>query len=246
MGNSYFVVDSGPTFAYASQAYELMKKLHDIPVSYVVNTHVHDDHWLGNSFYKQQNAIIIGPKSFAHLPKLEQTRMQRRIMSEAYKATTQEFPTVLVEDEKTIWMDRNKVVIRSVNTKAHTEDDLYVYIPHKRVVFAGDLVFNERIPSLRDGNIIGWLESLHIIMQLDVDYIIGGHGKMVSKDSVKFTYDYLKTLRDEVLKKLDEGEEIGDVVNNVKMLEYKGVPFYDSIHRQNVETAYRTLEWEDE
>ncbi|QOP45515.1 MBL fold metallo-hydrolase [Sulfurimonas paralvinellae] len=246
MGTSYLVIDSGPTYQYAAQAYEAMKKIKNLPVSYVVNTHVHDDHWLGNGFYKEHDAKIIGPSIFANLPKEEMTRMQRRISAEAFHGTTQEYPTILITDREEIDIDGKIVIIKSVNHKAHTKNDLFVYIPSKKALFAGDLVFNERLPSLRDGNINGWIAALQEIKMMDVDYIIGGHGDVVSKKSVDFTYNYLMQLKKEVLQRLDDGEDIGDVVNEVVMPEYKEIPFYDSIHRQNVETAYRTLEWESE
>jgi cyclase len=51
MGTSYLAIDSGSTFSYAHQAYEKIKKIKNLPISYVINTHVHDDHWLGNSYY---------------------------------------------------------------------------------------------------------------------------------------------------------------------------------------------------
>jgi len=246
LGNSYLVIDSGPTYQYAAQAYKKMKNLKNLPVSYVIDTHVHDDHWLGNSYYITLGAKIIGSKAFKELPKPEQTRMQRRISPEAYKRTTQVFPTIFVDKEKVLNINGNKVYIKSVNHKAHTESDLYVYIPSQKIVFVGDLVFNQRLPSLRDGDINGWIEALQEIKKMNVEYIVGGHGENRDKKAVDFTYNYLKTLRNEVKKRLDDGEDIADVVNEVKMKEYKNVPFYDSIHRQNVETAYRMLEWESE
>jgi glyoxylase-like metal-dependent hydrolase (beta-lactamase superfamily II) len=247
MGSSYLVIDSGPTFGFAQQAYTQMQKIKKLPISYVIDTHVHDDHWLGNSFYATlKNTKIVGSTAFKELPVLDVTRMQRRISKEAYKGTTQVFPTIFVDKEKTLIIDNQKVNIKSVNHKAHTDSDLYVYIPSKKVVFAGDLVFNERLPSLRDGDITGWLKILEKIKSMNVKYVIGGHGDVVSKDAVNFTYGYLKELREQVKKMLDDGDDIADVVNAVVMPEYKNVPFYDSIHRQNVETAYRTLEWENE
>jgi len=33
-------------------------------VKYVIDSHGHDDHWLGNNFYKEEfNATIVGPES---------------------------------------------------------------------------------------------------------------------------------------------------------------------------------------
>ncbi len=79
MGTSYLVIDSGPTFQYAKQAYDKIKQIDNLPISYVINTHTHDDHWLGNSYYKTLNTKIIGSSAFKELPKAELTRMQRRI-----------------------------------------------------------------------------------------------------------------------------------------------------------------------
>ena len=246
MGSSYLVVDSGPTYQYASQAYKKMKNIKNLPISYVVNTHVHDDHWLGNSYYKELGVQIIGSRAFEDEPKVEMTRMQKRISPDAYAKTTQVFPTLLVKDKKTLNFDSKEVHIISVNKKAHTDSDLLVYIPSEKMVFVGDLVFNDRLPSIRDGSLTGWLAALDEVRKMDVKYIIGGHGKIVNRSSIDMTYDYIKTLRERVSSLIEEGEEIGDVVNMVTMDKFKNVNFYDSMHRQNVEIAYRMLEWESE
>lgn len=246
MGNSYLVIDSGPTYQYAQQAYKKMQTIKKFPVSYVINTHIHDDHWLGNSYYITLGAKIIGSDAFRGAIPVAQTRMQRRISIEAFKKTKQVFPTIFVDKTKTLHFKKGNVQLIRVNNKAHTDGDLLVYIPSQRTLFAGDLVFNGRLPSLRDGDANGWLKALDKINKMDVDFIIGGHGKVVTKKSTQMTYDYIKTLRDRVKTLLDEGYDIEDVVNKVTMDKYKNVSFYDSIHRQNVEVTYRMLEWEDE
>jgi cyclase len=246
MGTSYLVIDSGPSFSYASQAYSQMKKIKNLPISYVVNTHLHDDHWLGNGYYESIGAKIIGSAAFTDLPKEEMTRMQKRITKEAYLKTTQTYPSLLVEKEKNLKINSIKVSIKHVNQKAHTDSDLYVYIPSKKIVFVGDMVFNDRLPSIREGNLRGWLKGLDEIRNLDVDYIIGGHGKIITPDSVNFTYNYIKGLLQQISTLIEDGENITDVLDIVTMQEYKNMNFYDSIHRQNVEIAYRMLEWDSE
>lgn len=246
MGTHYLVIDSGPTYSYALQAYEKMKEIKNLPISYVVNTHVHDDHWLGNAYYAEIGVKIIGSHAFKNEPKVEKTRMQQRITPEAYAKTTQEFPSIFVEEEMLLNINALKVNLISVNKKAHTHSDLLVYIPHERMVFVGDLVFNDRLPSIRDGSLTGWLEALDEVRKMDVDYIIGGHGKIVDRSSVDMTYNYIKTMKEKVAAFIEDGEEIADVVNMLTMDEYKDVNFYDSMHRQNVEIAYRMLEWESE
>jgi len=243
MGASYLVIDSGSTFSYANQAYEKIKKIKNLPISYVVNTHVHDDHWLGNSYYQTTGAKIIGSQAFKTLPIEEKTRMQRRVTAQAYKNTTQTHPTIFVEDEKVLDFDDQKVYIKSVNHKAHTNSDLYIYIPSQKIVFVGDLVFNDRIPSVRDGNLQGWIDALDEIRALNAEYIVGGHGKMISRDSLNMTYNYLTQLQDEVGTLLEEGVDIADTVKQVVMPKYKDINLYEMMHRPNVEVTYRMLEW---
>ncbi len=246
MGNSYLVIDSGPTYQYAEQSYRAMKKIKNLPISYIVNTHVHDDHWLGNAYYKAIGVKIVGALAFENEVKQDKTRMQKKISSEAYRKTTQEFPTIFVKNEKILHINSHKVNLISINQKAHTQGDLLVYIPEYKIVFAGDLVFNDRIPSIRDGNLQGWLDALDIIKNIDVKYIVGGHGKKVDKMAVDFTYNYLKTLKKQVSSLIQDGESLANVVNMVKMNQYKDVNLYQTMHRKNVETAYRMLEWEVE
>ncbi|EDZ62167.1 MBL fold metallo-hydrolase [Sulfurimonas gotlandica] len=245
MGTSYLVIDSGPTYLYAKQAYSKMKEIKDLPISYVINTHTHDDHYLGNSFYNEIGVDIVGSNEFENETKLEKTRMQMNILEDAYSGTKQVFPNILVEN-KTISIDAKEINIESVNKKAHTKSDLLIYIPEFSTIFVGDLVFNERIPSIRDGNLKNWIEALDKIKSMDVKYIIGGHGKIVDKSSIDATYKYLTQLVDKISLALENGIDIADTVNNVSMKDFKDFKMYGSLHRQNVEIAYRMLEWSSE
>lgn len=245
MGTSYLVIDSGPTYSYALQAYEEIKKIKNLPISYVINTHIHDDHWLGNSYYSELGVKIVGSHQFSLETKVEMTRMQKRISPEAFYKTTQIFPFIFVEDKKVLDFNEKKVELIRVQKQAHTKSDLIVYIPSTKIVFVGDLVFNDRLPSIRDGNLGGWIDVLDRISAMDIDFIVGGHGKICDKMAIDMTYGYLSTLRKEVATILENGEDISFAVKNVVMEKYQDVKFYDSMHRQNVEIAYRMLEWEE-
>jgi glyoxylase-like metal-dependent hydrolase (beta-lactamase superfamily II) len=80
----FVVIDSGPTYGYASQAYMQMQKIAPLPVKYVVNTHDHDDHWLGNSFYKEKGALLIGPETYEqNIQPGMATRMEKSVGKES-------------------------------------------------------------------------------------------------------------------------------------------------------------------
>ena len=60
--DGYVVIDSGATYGYAQDAYGIMAKKNHLPVKYVINTSSDEVHMLGNEFYKEQGATLIGPK----------------------------------------------------------------------------------------------------------------------------------------------------------------------------------------
>lgn len=246
-GKSWLVIDSGPTYLYAKEAYSAMKKIKNTPVSHVINTHVHDDHWLGNGFYLSLGANILGSFEFKnHVNIFQTTRMARRISPEAYASTVPAIPLHLIHGDETLNIGSMKIEVIYVDYKAHTQNDLFVYIPKIKTLFGGDLIFNDRLPSLRDGNIKGWIKALDKIKKMDVKTVVGGHGELTKSTALEMTYSYLTQLRTKVQDALDNGMEIDEAIEKIKMKEYQDIAFYDAIHRQNIEATYRMLEWENE
>ncbi len=84
----YVAIDSGPSYQFAKQAYNAMQKIEKLPVKYVLDSHGHDDHWLGNSFYKESGATIIGPESInTDYKEGDKTRMYTVLPENAIKGT---------------------------------------------------------------------------------------------------------------------------------------------------------------
>lgn len=246
-GKSWLVIDSGPTYLYAKEAHRSVNKIKKMPVSYVINTHTHDDHWLGNGYYLSVGATILGSAEFKDLLIASETpRMEQRISPKAYSLTVPTIPASLISQDEMLNINDMKIKIIYVDYKAHTNSDLFVYIPKLKALFGGDLIFNDRILSLRDGNINGWIKILEEIKEMDLNIIVGGHGELSDISALDMTYNYLKELRAEILEALDKEIEIDEAVETIKMQKYKDIALYELMHRQNVEVTYRMLEWENE
>ena len=243
-GFHWLVIDSGPSYMYAKDALLHVNKVMD--VAYVINTHVHDDHWLGNGFYAQKGAEIIGPAHFSDVFHEHMTpRMARRISKAAYEKTVPTPPNHMIEKSTRLQVDGLSVEIVHVDSKAHTSGDLFVYIAQLETLFAGDLVFNDRLPLLGDGDINGWIAALEQIKSYRAKHIIGGHGVRHDSESAEFTYRYLSELRRLVREAIAKGVSIEDAVASIRMDAYKKSALYELTHRANVEAAYRMLEWEE-
>ncbi|MDQ2965473.1 MAG: MBL fold metallo-hydrolase, partial [Chloroflexota bacterium] len=67
-----------------------------------------------------------------------------------------------------------------LHTPGHTPGQLAVHVPEERAVFTGDTIFSECQTWLMTSNVDQWLEALERIRQLDVDYVVPGHGPVQS------------------------------------------------------------------
>jgi len=244
--NGFVVIDSGPTYAFASAAYKKMHNTSPLEVAAVINTHKHDDHWLGNGFYKELGAKIIGPLALRNsVGKDEVTRMEREVSKDAFYHTKVVYPDIYVDKNYTLKVGDTNFEIRELAPIAHTEGDLVVYIPNE-AIFTGDLVFNDRLLSLRDADLDGWIKSLDKIEAMKWKVLISGHGKITDRSALTLTKDYLQDLKKEVSAALDDDIEMGDVTKRVRLEKYKDVKMYDLLNKLNILKAYQILEFEEE
>lgn len=247
MDSGWLVIDSGPTYQYAKQAHAaITKTFGNKPVAYVINTHMHDDHWLGNGYYKEHGATIIGSSRMKEsIDTAATTRMERSIDKEAFAGTKPVMPDIYVNESYTLKMAQHSIEIKQLTKIAHTSGDLIVSLPLRNTVFVGDLCFSESVLSLRDGDIKGWLDALEKIDAMKWDYLVGGHGRKTGKDATYLTRSYLTALLENVRTAIADGVEIDDVTQTVTMDEFSTVPLYDELHSKNVFKAYQLLEWEE-
>jgi glyoxylase-like metal-dependent hydrolase (beta-lactamase superfamily II) len=242
---SYVVIDSGSSYLYADAAFKAMQKIKPLPVELVINTHVHDDHWLGNGYFVQKGVTVLGSDDFVRNASIESpTRIQTHISPEAYLLTVPMRPTQMISEDKTLTIGDQIIELHLMKKKAHSDKDMVVYLPKIKTIFAGDLVFNDRVPSLRDGDINGWISAMEYLDQLNATTIVGGHGFRTDKDTAKLTHDYLIQMRTEVREGIVSGIGLDETIKKVQMPQYQSLKMYDSLHRGNVDAAYRMLEWE--
>jgi glyoxylase-like metal-dependent hydrolase (beta-lactamase superfamily II) len=74
---------------------------------------------------------------------------------------------------------------------AHTEADAVLFLPHEKVVFAGDLVVVGLQPSMGSGNPDHWLVVLDQVERLGAERIVPGHGPVVATDGMQEVRGYL-------------------------------------------------------
>jgi glyoxylase-like metal-dependent hydrolase (beta-lactamase superfamily II) len=243
---SYILIDSGPTYKFAKAAYEAMSKIEELPVSVVINTHEHDDHWLGNSFYKEKfGAKLIGVElQDINYTEGESSRMHRLLTHEQVSGTKIVKLDKHIKKKQDITIDGEKFQLVPVG-QGHSKYDVFMYMPERKVLFSGDLVMNGRITSNRDGLVIGQLKALETMQSYDWNVLVPGHGFDVSKKAMDESIQYFSLLKERVLAAVEEDVGLEGVTKFVQMVEFKDKAMFDLLNPPNVYRAYGELEFYD-
>ena len=246
--NAYVLIDSGASYGFAKQAYEAMEKIEKLPVSTIISTHSHDDHWLGNSFYKEKfNAKILGPSLInKEYNENSKTRMHQVLSKDDIKGTKIIPVDEIVNESKTLTIGNKELVIVPVGVKAHTSEDLFVYLGSEKILFTGDIVMNGRVTSNRDGSVIGSLKAIDMINANKWDYLVSGHGLDTSKTAINEATEYFSLLKERVLEAIENDTTGTEITKVVTMDEFKDKPLYGELNSKNVYDAFRELEFYEE
>jgi len=244
---SFVVVDSGPTYQFAEQSYAAMQKIAKLPVSTVINTHYHDDHWQGNSYYKERfNATLIGTSLQQQSYKAgDETRIQRMTSPEIFKGTTIVKLDQIIQKPTTLSLGNKKITITPVGIQAHTNEDIFTYLVDEKVLFSGDLVMNGRISSNRDGSVLGELASHKMINATGWKTLIPGHGLVIDTHALDESSLYFGLLKKRVGKAVEDDIGADEVTKVVTLPEFKDKALYKELNKRNVFDAYSELEFAD-
>ena len=137
----------------------------------VINTHYHQDHVRGNKFFKGSR-IYIG--------NYEKEFLQKNIEAENQ-------PTDIVKDSLLLDLGNEKVHLYNLG-QAHTFNDLVVYLSGRKMLFTGDLIFNQVNPVLKEESgtkVSQWIHVLDLVLNRWGDgKIVPGHGEAGGKEMV--------------------------------------------------------------
>ncbi len=98
--------------------------------------------------------------------------------------------------------------------RAHTDGDLFIYLPKEKVVITGDAVV-DWMPFLGDGYPEEWIGTLDALEQLDFTHMILGHGNVAPKSYVAFFRSYLTDLMAAVKQAAADGATMAEMQTTV-------------------------------
>lgn len=187
-----------------------IKKLTRKPVTHVLNTHIHGDHWLGNHAFSEAypKAIIMAHPDMIKRAKSGAAEQWVSLMSKftsgASNGTRAVIPSKSVKDKHIFKTGGMQFRIHAPD-KAHSFTDIMIEVVEENVVFLGDNVLYKRLPRMDDGTFKGNVMACKIALNLNAKIYVPGHGQSGGKEIIFPFMEYLKTIYSEVGKHYENG-----------------------------------------
>lgn len=239
------VIDTFIDAAPAQQLLAEIRKVTNLPIRFVVNTHYHLDHTGGNKVFADAGAVILAHRnvrSWLHTDNLKffgpNPKPEQKARVEALVA-----PEITYDDGVDLYLGSRLVRVRSM--PGHTGGDSVVFVPDANVVFTGDLFWKAHLPNLIDGSTQPWIASLATLeREHPVATFVSGHGDVGSVEDVRNFREYLSTLRADVAQAQEQGKSGDELVQAVVpelKTKYGSWGFFDHFAPINVQQTAAEL-----
>jgi cyclase len=97
----------------------------------------------------------------------------------------------------------------------HTLNSTLIYVPQQKIVFAGDLVCSAGLPAFIEADTFAWIEAVKHIEQMDIRYLVPGHGPVCGLPEVRLFRRWMEDLIGEVESHIDKGHTRAEIARSV-------------------------------
>jgi cyclase len=228
------------------------------PIGTLVNTHANGDHCYGNELV--QGAEVIASAATAH----EMTEVPPAMLAALNRAEGEvgalfrhffgsfsfdgievRMPTRTFEGRLEVEVGGRTVELIEVGP-AHTKGDTLAYVPDARTVYTGDILFIGGTPIVWAGPLSNWVAACDLMLGMDIETVVPGHGPVTDKSGVAAVRDYLAFVDAEATARHAAGVDAWEAARQIAAEvgarpEFRGWSEFGRIS-VNVDTAYRSLD----
>ena len=224
-----------------------MKAVSDGPITHLVVSHAHADHYGAYEDWVDENTIVIAHADFPeiqeqmyelfpfqmprnrmffpdHVPPLP--RMALRLAKKMYPVIE---PDVLVDDSYAFEVGGTRFEVIAT-PGAEGPDSVSVWLPNEKVLFTGDL-FGHMFPMWpnlttirgeRHRFVMPYIDSLDRVLELEPEIIVPSHfypvhGKEVIRAGVTRIRDAVTFVHDAVVRGINEGKDVYTLMREIQL-----------------------------
>jgi glyoxylase-like metal-dependent hydrolase (beta-lactamase superfamily II) len=224
-----------------------IRKITDKPIKWVINSHFHGDHHLGNPPFKALGATLVAQHDTAELMRRTWPKelARRQAFFKAHNFDPAEtkliLPDVTFNSQMTIRLGGRVAVLTNFGPGQQVGDTL-VYFPHARTMFTAGVFAKHSIPNMSfTPSIDRWLRLLVSIENMEtVDRILPAHGDVASRTDIPEFYAMLADAYATVKAAVADGMSVDEAVRTLTLDKYKDWRNY-ARHEQEIRALYELI-----
>mgnify|MGYP006270499905 CR=1 FL=1 len=223
------------------------------PITTLVNTHANGDHWFGNQLVAGAEIIASGAtaREMPDVPPsmLDSLNRAPGEVGELFRGFFGAFdfsgieptlPTRTFDGRLEIEVGGRLVELIEVGP-AHTRGDTIVVVPDANTVYTGDILFIGGTPIVWAGPLSNWIDACDLMLGMDIDTVVPGHGPVTDKAGVAGVRDYLEFVQREAAGRFASGMDAWDAARDIALDGFRSWGEFGRI-AVNVDTVYRSLD----
>lgn len=243
------IIDPGSTLQVGENVLLEIKKVSELDIVAIFNTHIHGDHWLANQAIKAAYPEVIIYGHTEMLAEIENgegdnwVNLMDSMTEGASKGTIVVGPDNAVNNSDVIKVGETQFKIHHYGI-SHTKTDIMIEVVENSVVFLGDNVLSLRIPRTSDGTFQGNISTIKTILERKIKTYVPGHGPTGDRVMVENYLNYLTQIYKAAQTAFAEDLDSSDVLAITKetTASYKNWSGYDDLLGPQGAQAYSEVE----
>ena len=240
-GSGVLVINTGPSKRYGEQLRALIARTTREPVVQVLHLNLHPDYFLGNqAFADVPLAATAATRAGMQREAKSYEDNLYRLCGDWMKDTEARLPTVTIGPGP--WrIGQREFDLREF--KGHTDSDLVLQDKASGVLFAGGLVFVQRVPTTPHAQVGPWLQSLAALAGHKASWWVPSHGPVRNNgEGVLMTQRYLQWLDTSFRSAAERGLDMNELLRQDIPSEFRGWAALLPEYTRNVAHLYPRYE----
>lgn len=244
-GEGVIVIDALASPQQGEQLVQAIRRTTREPIRWLVLTHHHPDHHFGGIVFRRLGAHVIAhPDRRALASEGGEDALMADWVRVVGLDAMRNFEFADIPDRPVTGTDTlrlgGRTLVISHPGAAHSAGDLLVWLPESKVLFAGDVLVEDGVTMVVDGNSGVLLRALAGIDSLRPRIVVPGHGAIPPRPSglVSRTRSYITQLQSDMRSAIGRGVPMGRAIKHLPPADAARPVSLNSRRRRNAVRVY--------